>query len=29
MSDRPDPVDLLEAQARDRIQELLPIRQGA
>src|SRR5215217_2784490 len=24
--DRPDPVDLLEAQARDRIQELLPIR---
>jgi uncharacterized protein (DUF2252 family) len=27
-SDRPDPVDLLEAQARDRIQELLPIRYG-
>src|SRR5215203_3982220 len=26
MSDRPDPVDLLEAQARDRIQELLPLR---
>ena len=26
--DRPDPVDLLEAQARDRIQELLPIRYG-
>ena len=26
MSDRPDPVDLLEAQARDRIQELMPIR---
>jgi len=24
--DRPDPVDLLEAQASDRIQELLPIR---
>ena len=24
--DRPDPVDLLEAQARDRIPELLPIR---
>src|SRR3954452_15069666 len=24
--DRPDPVDLLEAQARDRIQDLLPIR---
>src|SRR5215212_3979555 len=24
--DRPDPVDLLEAQARDRIQELIPIR---
>ncbi len=24
--DRPDPVDLLEAQARDRIQELMPIR---
>ena len=24
--DRPDPVELLEAQARDRIQELLPIR---
>src|SRR5215211_2306182 len=28
MSDRPDPVDLLEAQAKDRIQELLPIRYG-
>ena len=28
MSDRPDPVALLEAQARDRIQELLPIRYG-
>jgi uncharacterized protein (DUF2252 family) len=27
-SDRPDPVELLEAQARDRIQELLPIRYG-
>jgi uncharacterized protein (DUF2252 family) len=26
MSDRPDPVDLLEAQARDRIPELVPIR---
>jgi uncharacterized protein (DUF2252 family) len=26
--DRPDPVDLLEAQAKDRIQELLPIRYG-
>jgi hypothetical protein len=26
--DRPDPVDLLEAQARDRIQELVPIRYG-
>src|SRR5215203_4341178 len=26
MSDRPDPVDLLEAQARDWIQELLPLR---
>ena len=26
--DRPDPVELLEAQARDRIQELLPIRYG-
>ena len=25
-SDRPDPVELLEAQARDRIPELLPIR---
>ena len=25
-SDRPDPVDLLEAQARDRLPELLPIR---
>ena len=24
--DRPDPIDLLEAQARDRIQELMPIR---
>jgi hypothetical protein len=24
--DRPDPIDLLEAQARDRIQELIPIR---
>jgi uncharacterized protein (DUF2252 family) len=24
--DRPDPVDLLESQARDRIQELMPIR---
>ena len=24
--DRPDPIDLLEAQAGDRIQELLPIR---
>jgi hypothetical protein len=23
---RPDPIDLLEAQARDRIQELMPIR---
>jgi uncharacterized protein (DUF2252 family) len=28
MSDRPDPVDLLEAQGRDRIPELLPIRYG-
>jgi uncharacterized protein (DUF2252 family) len=28
MPDRPDPVDLLEAQARDRIQELMPIRYG-
>jgi uncharacterized protein (DUF2252 family) len=28
MSDRPDPVELLEAQARNRIQELLPIRYG-
>src|SRR5215204_3582243 len=28
MPDRPDPVELLEAQARDRIQELLPIRYG-
>src|SRR5215211_752794 len=28
MSDRPDPVDLLESQAKDRIQELLPIRYG-
>jgi uncharacterized protein (DUF2252 family) len=28
MSDRPDSVELLEAQARDRIQELLPIRYG-
>ena len=26
--DRPDPVELLEAQARDRIQELMPIRYG-
>jgi uncharacterized protein (DUF2252 family) len=26
--DRPDPVELLEAQARGRIQELLPIRYG-
>jgi uncharacterized protein (DUF2252 family) len=26
--DRPDPVELLEAQARNRIQELLPIRYG-
>ena len=26
--DRPDPVELLEAQARDRIPELLPIRYG-
>src|ERR687897_36943 len=26
--DRPDPIDLLEAQARDRIQELMPIRYG-
>src|SRR5215213_1638342 len=26
--DRADPVDLLEAQAKDRIQELLPIRYG-
>ena len=26
--DRPDPVDLLETQARDRIQELMPIRYG-
>jgi uncharacterized protein (DUF2252 family) len=26
MSDRPDPIDLLEAQARDRIPELVPIR---
>jgi uncharacterized protein (DUF2252 family) len=26
--DRPDPVELLEAQAKDRIQELLPIRYG-
>jgi uncharacterized protein (DUF2252 family) len=24
--DRPDPIDLLKAQARDRIQELIPIR---
>src|ERR687890_1909041 len=24
--DRPDPVDLLETQARDRIQELMPLR---
>jgi uncharacterized protein (DUF2252 family) len=28
MPDRPDPVDLLEAQARDRIPELMPIRYG-
>src|SRR5829696_4803029 len=28
MPDRPDPVDLLEAQGRDRIQELMPIRYG-
>src|SRR5215217_6964387 len=28
MSDRPDPIELLEAQARDRIPELLPIRYG-
>src|SRR5829696_7502171 len=28
MPDRPDPVDLLEAQGRDRIPELLPIRYG-
>ena len=28
MSDRPDPVDLLEAQARDRIPDLVPIRYG-
>src|SRR5215212_9972088 len=27
-SDRPDPVELLQAQARNRIQELLPIRYG-
>src|SRR4029453_19007568 len=26
--DRPDPVDLLEAQARDRIPDLVPIRYG-
>src|SRR5215210_3001388 len=26
MSDRPDPIDLLQAQARDRIPELIPIR---
>ena len=28
MPDRPDPVDLLEAQGRDRIPELMPIRYG-
>ena len=28
MSDRPDPVDLLEAQARNRIPDLVPIRYG-
>jgi uncharacterized protein (DUF2252 family) len=28
MSDRPDPVDLLESQAKDRIQELVPIQYG-
>src|SRR5215216_1748244 len=28
MSYRPDPIELLEAQARDRIPELLPIRYG-
>jgi uncharacterized protein (DUF2252 family) len=28
MSDRPDPIELLEAQARDRVPELLPIRYG-
>src|SRR5918994_5385251 len=28
MSGRPDPVELLESQAKDRIQELLPIRYG-
>src|SRR5215217_5407703 len=27
-SDRPDPVDLLEAQAKDRLPDLLPIRYG-
>jgi uncharacterized protein (DUF2252 family) len=27
-SDRPDPVELLQAQARNRIQELVPIRYG-
>jgi uncharacterized protein (DUF2252 family) len=26
--DHPDPVDLLEARARDRIRELVPIRYG-
>ena len=26
--DRPDPVDLLEEQAADRVQELVPIRYG-
>src|SRR5215203_1929409 len=26
MSDRPDPVDLLEAQDRDRIPDLMPLR---
>src|SRR5215213_3030883 len=28
MSDRPDPVELLEAQARNRLEELMPIRYG-
>src|SRR5215212_9602340 len=28
MSDRPDPVDVLQAQARDRIPDLVPIRYG-